>query len=378
MPTPNIYVVHGLHSATEQAVGLGVREPPQPAVAGDCCVQHPPPQIPERKGEDSRVESPPLGIPTARWQMGTPRRVRTVDEGEEVDGVQQQSIQGLPFDIFEGNKIKIPEAAQVVGHRLPQEVRDLGANVKFRPGWGERGRDPTAHLSILQLVHYVGSEHRRFKASNGGGHIPDVFRCPARYVLRQRPAQAPSTQHVPDPGRPRRHGPPLRQPLEPASMEVRIPEQRLPDDSHYSSRRVGAMRFDHVPNSDQVLVKDRQHLEGDLQTVTVDEQELRVIVEVVHLAEKIRRQGTPPRRRLDVKVSPQGLKAERRDLGADAHQRLTALLDRETQNLRGDPVHLFVPEEVDQRSLDVSDKARRRDQSDQPVPQHGGHQLVYD
>eukprot|EP00061_Rhincodon_typus_P006153 g26485.t1 len=48
-------------------------------------------EIPEAKRKDSRVEDPPWGIPAAWRQMGMPRCVRAVDEGEEVDGVQQQS-----------------------------------------------------------------------------------------------------------------------------------------------------------------------------------------------------------------------------------------------------------------------------------------------
>ncbi|XP_072429430.1 uncharacterized protein [Chiloscyllium punctatum] len=50
------------------------------------------------------------------------------------------------------------------------------------------------------------------------------------------------------------------------------------------------------------------------------------------------REGAAPRRMLNVKVSLQGLKAESRHLGANSHQRLTALLNRKTQDLRSDSV----------------------------------------
>ena len=62
----------------------------------------------------------------------------------------------------------------------------------------------------------------------------------------------------------------------------------------------------------------------------------------------------------------------------NAHQRLTALPKRELQNRDRDPVQSIVPEEPDDGSLDFGDKVRGRGQSDQPVPQHGGNQLVYD
>eukprot|EP00061_Rhincodon_typus_P017724 g46550.t1 len=92
--------------------------------------------------------------------MGRLRHVWAVDEGEEVDGVQQQPVQGLSFCPSKIHSIHIVEAAQVVGHRMPGEVWDPGATVKFRLSRGMRRRDSTAHLSILRLVHNVGSKHR--------------------------------------------------------------------------------------------------------------------------------------------------------------------------------------------------------------------------
>ncbi|XP_067874730.1 uncharacterized protein [Heterodontus francisci] len=73
-----------------------------------------------------------------------------------------------------------------------------------------------------------------------------------------------------------------------------------------------------------------------------------------------------------------GSEAGSRSLGADAHQRLATLRVRETQNRDRDQVFPLAPEEIDEFLLDLGDKFRGRGQSDQPVPQHGGHQLVYD
>ena len=69
---------------------------------------------------------------------------------------------------------------------------------------------------------------------------------------------------------------------------------------------------------------------------------------------------------------------EHRYLVVKAHASLTTLPKREIQNFNRDPVQSVVPEEPDEVSPDVCDKVRGRGQSDQPVPQHGGNQLVYD
>ncbi|XP_048473811.1 serine/threonine-protein kinase N1 [Rhincodon typus] len=51
---------------------------------------------------------------------------------------------------------------------------------------------------------------------------------------------------------------------------------------------------------------------------------------------------------------------------------------RETRNRSNDPVLPLVLEKLNKLFLDGGDKARDMDQSDQPVRQYGGHQLVYD
>ncbi|XP_048452075.1 oxidation resistance protein 1a [Rhincodon typus] len=51
--------------------------------------------------------------------MGTPRRVQAAEEGEEVDGVQQQSVQGPPFSNSKIHNIYVVEVAQSRGKENP-------------------------------------------------------------------------------------------------------------------------------------------------------------------------------------------------------------------------------------------------------------------
>ena len=149
-----------------------------------------------------------------------------------------------------------------------------------------------------------GSEHDRSEVLDGFGRAPDIHpRALSEHVGRH-PAHSSTTQHVPDPGHPGVHSPPLRQPPEMDLVEERIPEQRLSDESRRSRRGRTAARGDRVPDFEEVPVKDGQRLQGGPEPPDGSHvQELHVIIQAVHLAEEIRRQGTPSWRRLDVEVS---------------------------------------------------------------------------
>eukprot|EP00061_Rhincodon_typus_P010557 g34932.t1 len=94
----------------------------------------------------------------------------------------------------------------------------------------------------------------------------DIHCHPACQFLQQHPAQVSATQHVTTAAMAL---PSHDQPLEPAMVEVQIPEQRC------SWQWEGMEQVDHVLDIDQVMVKDRQHPEGNLQILTVNKRELR-------------------------------------------------------------------------------------------------------
>ncbi|XP_067841398.1 midasin [Heptranchias perlo] len=80
----------------------------------------------------SCVESPPLRTSAGRHD-GTPRRVRTGDEGKEVDSVQEQLIQEIPPCRVEWRRGNFRVTAQGVRRRPLREVSEPSADEKFRP-----------------------------------------------------------------------------------------------------------------------------------------------------------------------------------------------------------------------------------------------------
>ncbi|XP_048450235.1 sperm flagellar protein 2-like [Rhincodon typus] len=139
------------------------------------------------------------------------------------------------------------EEGQAVDHNNPLHSLLPG------PINGQAQAQEQTHKEILR-----SSRSPPHQALNDGGHKPDVYHDPVRQFLQQDPDQGP-----PPPSmslslvNARNHGPLLRQPIGTAITEV---------------------------DSDQVLLKDDQCPEGNLQTVTYCI--LHIAIEVTHLVEK--------------------------------------------------------------------------------------------
>ena len=121
-----------------------------------------------------------------------------------------------------------------MGHLTQEEGSSLWTNVEFRPSRGTLGWYPTACLRHLETACALGAEHDRPKVLDGFGHVPDGHPRILSQHAGAHPARPSTIEHIPDPGHPTIHSPPLRQPPEVIRLEEWIPEQRLSHESRYS------------------------------------------------------------------------------------------------------------------------------------------------